>query len=224
MKQSIYSFLIVLLLTHFLFSCDNSARKFKHLEQEFRTLESQILDDFSRDSLLETAWKKGQIIKQDLTLLTEQINTKTSDLPFYQLEQDLEEYLSHIDQLRSDPSLYNLGGHLKVTLTQAQQTLMQKLATSDSLLSLASNYYAAAKHKLTKPQAERLNLAIRKQALGIYFLKGPLQDSLVIAGLDKQVVWQEKSKSTERAMKDFIAWCNSQLIDYHAIENSLSDE
>lgn len=224
MKQSIYSFLIVLILTHLLFSCDNSARQFKHLEQEFRTLESQTLNDFSRDSLLETAWKKAQIINQDLSLLTEQINTKTSDLPYYQLEQGLETYLGRIDQLRSNPSLYNLGGHLKVALAQPQQTLMQKLETSDSLLSVASSYYSAAKRKLTKPEADQLNLAVRKQALGIYFLKGALQDSLALAGLDKQVVWQEKSKATERAMKDFIAWCNSQLIDYHAIENSLSDE
>lgn len=225
MKHPFFSHLsIVVLLPILLTSCDHPDRQFKQLTQELNTLKSQVLNDFSRDSLLDTAWEQTQILKQDLALLIQKINTQTSDLPYYQLEQDLEDHLDQIDQLRSDPSLYNLGGHLKVTIAQPQQTLEQKLLAADSLLSLAPNYYTAAKRKLTNPQAERLNLAVRKQALGIYFLNGAFQDSLAVAGLDTQGVWREKSKATERAMKDFIAWCNSQLIDYHAIENNLSDE
>lgn len=225
MKHPFFSRLIfVVLLPIFLATCDHPDRQFKELAQELNTLESQELNDFSRDSLLDTAWEQAQILKQDLALFIQKINPQTSDLPYYQLEQDLEDLLDQIDQLRSDPSLYNLGGHLKVAIAQPQQTLEQKILVADSLLGLAPNYYKAAKRKLTHPQAERLNLAVRKQALGIYFLNGAFQDSLAVAGLDTQVIWREKSKATERAMKDFIAWCNSQLIDYHAIENSLSDE
>lgn len=224
MKHPFFSRLGIVLLPFFIAACDQPARQFKQLEQELNTLESQVINDFSRDSLLNTAWEKAQILKQHLALFTRKINTQTSELPYYQLEQDLEVYLDQIDQFRLDPSLYNLGGHLKVTLEKPQQTLEQKLLVADSVLRLAPSYYTAAKRKLTNPQAERLNLAVRKQALGIYFLNGAFQDSLAVAGLDTQVTWKKKSKATERAMKDYIAWCNSQLIDYHAIENSLSDE
>ena len=205
-------------------SCSNTAQKFKQLEQQLNIAERQEIDDFSTDSLLVAAWKVGKHLEQNLASLRDEIKQKKSALPYYQLEQRLATHLQLIDQFRKDASLYNLGGHLKVALSLPNQPLATRLSTCDSLLALAPTYYAAAKIKLTEPLPERLNLAIRKQRLGLYFLNGALQDSIAKFDQDVQKSWEQPRIEAQRAMKDYLAWCNSQLIDFHAIENNLSDE
>lgn len=224
MKQLfIYCLGLFLMLSCFS-ACQNTKRQFEKLAQQIELSKSEIINDFSADSTLEKAWQNGQILQQELVLLKEQIFQQKSDLPYFTLEQQLTEHLADLQQLQSDASIYNLGGHLKVALSEPQQNLKTKLRTCDSILQSSQNYYSSAKLKLDQPNPERLKLAIRKQALGIYFLNGPLQDSLANLGLDTSETWQAKTSFAQRAIKDYLAWCNSQLIDYHSIENSMSDE
>lgn len=224
MKQAAHFSTQVILLLLLATACQKTTRQFRQLEHRLSIEKIQHLDDFTPDSLLEKAWYNGQNLKQELSILSEQLQQQQSDLPYYQLTQQLEDHLKQIDLLQSDASIYNLGGHLKVALSQPQTALASKLLTCDTLLSQAPDYYAAAKDKLQHPLPERLELAVRKQVLGLYFLANHLQDSLATLDLDQQENWQKNTLLAQRAMKDYLAWCNSQLIDYHAIENSLSNE
>lgn len=225
MKQAITIFNIHLLFLLLLVSaCQKPTRQFKQLEQGLSLEEAHTLNDFTPDSILEKAWQNGQTLKQELTILSEQLKQQQSDLPYYQLSQRLEGHLKQIKLLQNDASLYNLGGHLKVALSQTQSPIENRLLTCDSLLSKAPAYYAAAKQKLKTPLPDRLELAVRKQVLGLYFLTNHLPDSLATLKVGQQENWQKNTVMAKRAMKDYIAWCNSQLIDYHAIENSSSDE
>lgn len=224
MKSKLYLKIGLPLFLFFICSCSNTARQFKQLEQQLSAAELRGINDFSPDSLLVTAWEEGKTLDQSINLLSDKIKNQKSDLPYFQLEQRLVTHLKLIDQFRTDASIYNLGGHLKVVLSQQNQSLPTKLLQCDSLLVLAPSYYTAAKTKLRAPNPERLSLAIRKQKLGLFFLNGALQDSIASLDQSAQMNWQKTTISAQRAMKDYLAWCNSQLIDFHSIENSLSDE
>jgi hypothetical protein len=214
----------LLLLTFLALACNGPAKRFQILERKLSAAETQRLDDFSPDSLLQSALINSQVLKKDIEVLLTEIKESQSNLPYYQLDQRLSTYLQQLEKLQQDASTYNLGGHLKVALSQKNKTLQEKLITCDSLLDLAPLYYASAQQKINQAIPERLSLAIRKQALGIYLLNNELQDSLAELNwtAEERQLWQERTTRAQRSMKDYIAWCNSRLIDYHAIENSIS--
>ena len=126
-------------------------------------------------------------------------------------EQDVVRELQRMQALYRDPAAYNLGGILKIALSDTTRTLRQRLERIAGLLPQSAGYYAAAKANLRRPDAERVVLAMQKQLWTLQFLQSELQDSLALVPLNAS---QRDSIFTQIllakiAVKDFLAFCRS---------------
>lgn len=132
------------------------------------------------------------------------------------LQQTIQAQLEKIKQLRSDPSLYNLGGALKQTLSQDSATLEARLLRIDQQLAEADWYYVVAKDNLWKPIPEKSNLALEKQLYTLRFLQSELRDSINASSLTETERKQlaNKISQAQLAVKDYLAFCRSLQFEH----------
>ena len=208
------------LLSLVLSACNPQGRTLQALEQEvdaLGVLTQNISDTSSVGALGEAAQKLAQIQK-DLEELSKQIKQEALSEKAQILKQELEQYAPSILAHQQDPSLYNLAGRMKVVLANTEAPFPQRIDQIAKLLQIAPSYYEAAKNKLLPSSIPQLELAIRKQSLGLRFLQQELPDSLA------QLDWAPQDHASfsglqngaQLAIKDYIAWCNSQIMDYAA--------
>lgn len=123
----------------------------------------------------------------------------------------LEAELSKLRPYRYDPSVYDLSIHIQPILAAADSLpLAQRLDLIEGLLADAPAYFAAAQAALYQTQAKKTLLASQKQLRTLQLLHGALQDSLSKAQLspEKQKSFSQALTKTEKAVKDYLAFCN----------------
>ncbi len=133
------------------------------------------------------------------------------------IAQELASRKKELEQLRSDPSLYNIGGRAKVILANAKTPLNQRLTQIDAQLAKFKSYYDIAKANLRHPDIEKTQLAIRKQLLTLQFLQTELTDSLnrsTFAEPQQQKIVQHRTQA-QIAVKDYIAFCRSIIFEHN---------
>ena len=131
------------------------------------------------------------------------------------LKNQMQDKLLEIKQLRSDPSLYNLGGVIKTTLVRKNTTSEEKWQRLERQLQEAPWYYTVAKDNLVHPDTAKTRLAMDKQLLTLQLLQTELLDSLSRSKLKEP---QRQSILTHHykariAVKDYLAFCRSILFE-----------
>ena len=127
----------------------------------------------------------------------------------------MQDKLLKINQLRSDPSLYNLGGVIKTILVRKNTTSEEKWQRLEQQLQEAPWYYTVAKDNLVYPDTAKTRLSIEKQLLTLQFLQTELLDSLSRSKLkepQRQNILTQHSKA-QIAVKDYLAFCRSILFE-----------
>ncbi len=128
----------------------------------------------------------------------------------------LKSYEAKIQDARSDPSSYNLGAYLKITLAQSGIPINERLRTISKQMQAADAYYAAARNNLIHPDPERTRTAIQKHLLILDFFDNELQDSLIAHGIDVHDR-PELSKGIAQSklhVKDYLAFCQSLIFEH----------
>lgn len=140
---------------------------------------------------------------------------KNNKADWLRLKKQMQDKLLEINQLRSDPSLYNLGGAIKTTLAHKNATSEEKWQRIERQLQEAPWYYTVAKDNLVYPDTAKTRLAIDKQLLTLRLLQTELVDSLSRSKLNEP---QHQSILTlnaqaQIAVKDYLAFCRSILFE-----------
>ncbi len=164
---------------------------------------------------LQTAQQFYRHFETDLQNINPDRLSNKNKATYTRLQQQVAENLSEIHALQSDPSLYNLGGALKTSLSNDTLTLEQRLSTIHSFLKESSSYFAAAKSNLQQPDPEKTVLAIQKQLLTLNFLQAELLDSLARSFLsaNEKEAFMERTSKAKIAVKDYLAFCRSLLFE-----------
>ncbi|PHN05087.1 hypothetical protein [Flavilitoribacter nigricans] len=118
---------------------------------------------------------------------------------------------------RADPSLYNIGGLLKKSLTQSVNDLPEeRLQELAGIMEQADAYYAAARRNLVVADVSLYRLASQKQYLGLEFLREELQDSLRTFDLSPETRQQfrQQIRRTELSLKDYMGFCESVYLNF----------
>lgn len=131
------------------------------------------------------------------------------------LKLQLEEQYNFLNALRTDPSLFNIGGKLQQNLTLQPLAPPKKHQLIQRNLGQAANYYIEARKCLTDTQAERAKLAIEKQLSSLSALEGKLVDSLEqwrqqYPDMD---LLQRERRICRLAIKDYLAFCRSVVVN-----------
>lgn len=135
------------------------------------------------------------------------------------MHQQLQDYLrkleSHFSSFQTDPSIYNIGGHLVQVLHEASLNPEEKSRRCLLPLESASYYYRNAQECIKKPGADRVHLAIQKQLAGIQFMEKDFRDSLQSWNLSAgQLQRFDKALYIAKlSCKDYIAFCNSLVFE-----------
>ncbi|MBK7872264.1 MAG: hypothetical protein IPJ74_17110 [Saprospiraceae bacterium] len=134
---------------------------------------------------------------------------------YIKLEQKIKERLTLLHKMKTDPSLYNLGGELKIILSSDSIALDARLLRIGQGMKEAAIYYMSAKNNLNQPDPEKTTLAIQKQLLSIKFLNGELLDSLARSSLSAQEkeAFIARTYEAKIAIKDYLAFCRSLLFE-----------
>jgi len=134
-----------------------------------------------------------------------------------QLKKQMEYNLMKIKSLQSDAALYNLGGALKSTLSNTNQSSDQKWQRMQQQLTEAPLYYITAKNNLINPDINKTSLAIDKQLFTLKFLQTEFLDSLAQSGLSEpqQQKFVQQAAQAQISVKDYIAFCKSIIFEYH---------
>lgn len=143
------------------------------------------------------------------------------------LETQLAKERLRIQQARSNPAIYNLGGLLKRVLVNQEYPLWVRLTQIDSCLQYAESYYDSAKQILQQPTPEKLPVAIQKQLLGIQFLLEELPDSIQKADpitIDSLLPqFQQQIEQGKIGIKDYLAYCQSLYLDSVQLQSIVED-
>lgn len=132
------------------------------------------------------------------------------------ISQELAFRKKEVEQLRHDPSLYNIGSRAKAILANTKLPLDQRFTQIDMQLAKAKVYYDIAKKNLRQPDIEKTELAIRKQMLTLQFLQTEWADSLnrtIFTEPQHQKIVQNCTQA-QVAVKDYIAFCRSIIFEY----------
>lgn len=197
---------------------------FKRLERDFRQ-ENPLLSDttsitdyvFSISSRNQLNQEKAFFQQYGVRLkkiAPEQLSARNK-ATYLQLEQRISEHLKELHALQTDPSLYNLGGELKVILSNDSIPLDGRLLHIGQSLKEADIYYLNAKANLIKPHPDKTSLAIQKQLRTLNFLNGELLDPLMHSNLstpEREEITQ-KTAQAKIAVKDYLAFCRSLLFE-----------
>lgn len=199
---------ILLLIT----SCQPARRGYQRIAAELARLEGSSLNDFSPPDSLQQAIATVDSLLREANELLPQDDPRRFEHPFSPVLNRLKQYRAYLQAYQTDASLYNIGGYLQRELSQGNTPLTEKIARCQPFLRKAPEYYQAASRKLVQPDSGKLRLAIRKQIRGLQLLDNSYTDSLRRRNPNSP---QEEQyvQSCRYAMKDYIAWCNSQLIE-----------
>ncbi len=144
---------------------------------------------------------------QENLLLKNQIN---------ELFNSVENKKLYLVSLRRDPSVYNLGGWIKQTLSDERSPISYRLDKINELLINASDYYAAAKDNLYNPLPGKCRLGAQKQLLTLELLSGALRDSIQQAPLKaaNKTNMLNHLDAAKLAVKDYLAYCESLWFEH----------
>ena len=109
---------------------------------------------------------------------------------------------------------------MQTILNDPDLELAPRLDSIMVVLDNSGSFYREAKDKLADMPASRLELAIRKQGAGLRLLNGSFLDSLKKAEYTHAHP-NDLLLNANLAIKDYIAWCNSQLIEQAAQDQGL---
>lgn len=129
------------------------------------------------------------------------------------LHKEWEQWVPYQD----NPAMYNIGGLLKQELVSSvaidKPDRLQRLV---DIMDQSDDYYAAARKNLIVGDISLYRLAAQKQYLGLEFLKKEFRDSLRLMALkaEDQRLLEEKVNKTSRALKDYLAFCESIFLNY----------
>lgn len=195
-----------------LVGCQSVDRSFQRIAAHLTKIEQSQIDIDSPADSLQWAITAVDSLQSQAQLLLEEADPRRLQTPYSQILNRLNTYHSFLEKFEQDASLYSIGGELQQLLSQPNLPLKEKIAKSQAALEKAPQYYQQARLKLSEPDTASLQLAIRKQILGIHFLENNYPDSLTEARLDKEK-YESLINRCRFAMKDYIAWCNSQIIE-----------
>lgn len=210
MRRSVKYIILLLSCAYLTQSCQSVKKSYQRIAADLAQIESYGIDDFSTPDSLHQAMLAVASLLQEAEDLLPEGDPRRLEHPFSPILNRLTQYQSYLLQFQSDPSLYNIGGHLQLALSQNEKPESDQLARCEALLTKAPDYYQDAKVKITKPDSAKLELAIQKQIRSLQLIEdeyAKIQHSLVI---DQQ---QTVIQACRYALKDYIAWCNSQLIE-----------
>ncbi|MEO0341027.1 MAG: hypothetical protein AAF242_17675, partial [Bacteroidota bacterium] len=137
---------------------------------------------------------------------------------YFEISNQVRDYQRKIQNHRKDPSLYNLAGHVKALIADSTQPNRLDLAAKTILK--APVYYEHAQTKMNTPNPARLKLSIRKQIAGMAYLNEDFKKEIGFEQFTQsdQEVWRKNIQVASIAIKDYVAWCNSQIVESSTIE------
>ncbi len=127
-----------------------------------------------------------------------------------------EEKANRFRQLRSDPTLYNLGGELQRVIADPGLSPAGKITYMKKALNNAPDFYRFARLSLSRPAYERFPLAVQKQLLTLHFLDVELESGLQELGAGDELVNElgQLAARARIAVKDYIGFCESRTWAY----------
>jgi hypothetical protein len=192
-------------------SCESTKGRYQKIASELSRLEQAQLNDFSSPAALFKALQQVDSLQQTADQLLPTDDPRRLEQPYSPILNRLRDYQLYLRQYQSRASLYNIAGHLQRVLAQEGTPLEEKSSQCRAFLQEATAYYQGAKVKLISADSSELRLAIRKQILGLNFLGSTYADS--IRRLPEAQQQDRDIETCRYAIKDYIAWCNSQLIE-----------
>lgn len=182
---------------------------------EYLQAKRNTISDTSKVESLLRHLEKTEELSAQLDGLQPTLQNDKQRKTYQALRRELDALQRQWQAYREDPSLYNIGGHLKRILVQREHPLTQRIDTLRQILQYTPDYYRSARTKLDRPAPPKLELAMRKQRAGLRFLNKELPDSLEKVPLDgaEAAVLAAAMNEARLALKDYLAWCNSLLIE-----------
>ena len=199
----------LLLFLLFLNSCQSTQRSCEQLAHELNQLSLTEIDDFTPAHQLQHQLDSIDLLRQTAEDLLPPDDLRREQACFANLWQQLTEQQALLKGYQSNPSLYRMGAHLQKALSQTTQSLQNRLEHCHVLLQTAPDYYQSAKIKISQADSNLLAQAIADHLSDISFLQRSYRDSLPA---DFALAQQADIQACYYAMKDYLAWCNSQLI------------
>ncbi len=207
--------LLLICLIALPFSCRNTTQDFiKIADRVDRTALDRLV--WSSPSTMDTPEHLMDSLNQQLVLL----NQKGVEHPrYFEITNRVVDYKQQIQNYRNDASLYNLGGEVKAILAKVIEPSNRR-DTIAQVLSNAQSYYQFAQAKIQAPSTSKLKLSIRKQIAGLEFLNQDFKKEIALENLSEanQEAWLKKIQNASLAIKDYVAWCNSQIVESSTIE------
>lgn len=203
---------VLLCLTIALNSCHSVENTFQRIAADLTLVEQSNISTYSPFDSLVLAIHLVDSLQTQADQILPIDDPKRLETPYSQILNRLVTYQQHLEDLQQNASLYNIGAELQRLITQPKLPIAAKMENTQEILRIAPNYYEQAKLKLIHPDTSSLQLAIRKQILGIHFLNNNYPDSLIKAQLMAEP-FDTLVEECRFAMKDYIAWCNSQIIE-----------
>ncbi len=202
-------------------ACRSPERKAQRLEKQILKEMSvlfagEVLPRILTPEALDSIAQRWQVYRRQTDALSARTSSPKANAALLRIDQLLTDYEARISAARSDPSWYNLGDHLKITLAQRDIPLHKRLVTLYDQMALTKDWYAAARQNLRSPQPDNARLAIHKHLLALEFLRQELPDSIAQCRLpeaEKQRYLQAIA-NTQLQMKDYIAFCQSLLFEH----------
>lgn len=202
-------------------ACQSPEQKAQRLEKRIlrempALFAGEILPRILTPAALDSITQRCRSYRLQADALGARHSSPKANTALLRIDQLLTDCEARLSAARSDPSWYNLGGHLKTTLAQRDIPLPKRLATLHDQMALTKDWYAAARQNLRSPQPDNTRLAIRKHLLALEFLRQELPDSIAQSSLpeaEKQRCLQAAA-NTQLQVKDYIAFCQSLLFEH----------
>lgn len=199
----------LLLVLLFLNGCQSTQRSCEQLAYELNQLRLTEIDDFTPANQLQQKLDSTKLLLETAADLLPPDDSHRKQPCLANLQQQLTEQQVLLKDYQSNPSLYRIGKYLQKELSQTTPSLQARLEHCHTLLQTAPDYYQSAKIKINRADSGLLVEAITAHLHDIRFLQGSYRDSLPPAIALAQ---QADIQACYYAMKDYLAWCNSQLI------------
>lgn len=192
-------------------TCESTKSSYQRIATKLSLLEQAQVNDFSSAEALFNTLHRVDSLKQEADQLLPTDDPRRLEHPYSPILNRLRDYQLYLQEYQSKASLYNIASHLQRVLAQEATPLEEKSSQCLAFLQAAPDYYRGAKIKLIQADSSELRLAIRKQILGLNFLGSTYTDS--IRQLPEARQQTRDIETCRYAIKDYIAWCNSQLIE-----------
>lgn len=198
---------LFLLLT----ACQSTSKSYQKIAVELSRIEQQEWSDFSPADSLAQALQAVDSLLQEAEALLPPHDSRRQKQPYAPILSQLYQFQAYLQQFQKDPALYDMGRHLSEELTRENSPIEERINRCQPMLRSATDYYQSAKRKLLQPDSTQLRRAIQIHIHNLRFLSQSYLDSLQQLPYSKQA--ESLVQTCRFAMKDYIAWCNSQLIE-----------